>query len=750
MERLPLGDGSLGAMCQGSTPYARFTLNHDTAWSGAWPRVSAAPDETIAREALRRARECLAAGRIREAENELLRLQSSHSQAYLPLADLEIRRSGPTTLLPARTLDLREGVHEVRDEGVVETTFIHRGVFVHRVSGAHVTGVHVTTPLWATGRGRSEGERHLVMRLPVDVAPAHEPGSPPVRWGDGSDKVVEAAVVVRILPPDGASQTVLATVATTFDRLGQAPRGTVADALRRARGLLDEATGIGADQLERAHREAHGAVMDRVRLVTSPELRDAIPTDERVRAAAATGDPLRADPGLAALLFDYGRYLLWSASRPGSLPATLQGIWNQRIQPPWSSNYTININTQMNYWGAHVAALPEAAEPFADLVLAVAESGVETARRLYDAPGWVCHHNTDAWAFTEIAGAGEGDACWAFWPMAAPWMIQQLWEAVEFGAASDHDIAAWWPAIRGAAEFGLAWLRREPDGAWITAPATSPENTYRLDNGDVVGIDLTSALDLQLLRSLFRITDAAADRLGIRNDPVVALARERVSELPAVPRIGSDGTPIEWAAERVADDPHHRHVSPLFWLYPGDGRGADADRAAAAALLHRRGDDSAGWSVAWKAALWARLHRPDKVSDILRHLIRPSHEMDGPFGGGLYPDLLASHPPFQIDGNLGFVAALAEAIVQSHDGIELLPALPSALADGEVRGLVARPGVAVSIRWRGGELVDASLRALAGVRTVRVRWKDAEIMRTIGEETETRLLPADFAASEPR
>lgn len=750
MQRLPLGDGALGAMCQGATPYARFTLNHDTAWSGSWPRPEEGPTASAARAALARARDHLTAGRAAAAERDLAELQSGHSQAYLPFADLEIRRDGPTTLLPSRVLDLIEGTHEVDDGGVAETTFIHDGVLVHRVRGARVTGVHVTSPLWTTGRGRTADGVHLVVRMPVDVAPGHEPGSPPVRWGDGSETVVEGAVVVRVLPADDDGQSVLATISTTFAGIGRAPQGSGADALTAATARLDAAAAIGAAELEHRHRAGHRAVMERVRLsvVADPPPPERS-TAERVRIAAADGDPVRSDPALAVLLFDYGRYLLWSASRGGTLPATLQGIWNHSMQPPWSSNYTVNINTEMNYWGAHVAALSESTVPFADLLLAVAESGRRTARTLYDAPGWVCHHNTDAWAFTGIAGAGVGEANWAFWPQAGPWLIQQLWEAAEFGVASDAEIAAWWPAIRGAAEFSLSWLHRDADGRWSTAPATSPENTYRDADGFSVGIDTTSALDLQLMRRLFRIVDAAATRLGVTDDPVVADARLRADELPRTPDIGRDGLPVEWARERVAEDPHHRHVSPLFWLYPGEADGAAEDLEAAAAMLARRGDDSAGWSVAWKAALWARLGRPDKVDDILAHLIRPSHEMDGPFGGGLYPDLLASHPPFQIDGNLGYVAAIAETLVQSHDGIELLPALLPAWTEGEVVGLVARPGISVSIRWADGALQEARLRSRAGTHRIRVHWRGAQAVRVIDSDHDTILLPGDFAVAGP-
>lgn len=396
----------------------------------------------------------------------------------------------------------------------------------------------------------------------------------------------------------------------------------------------------------------------------------------------------------------------------------------------------------MNSWSAYPTDLPETGEPLIDFVLALADAGEATARRLYDAPGWVAHHNSDAWLFSNPVGAGHGDARWTAWPLAGAWFARNLWESVAFGESTAERI---WPAVRGAAEFALAWHHRDGTGAWSTAPATSPENAYLID-GRAVAVDATTAMDQSLLHDLFGITEALATRLGLEDDPVVVAARERRVLLDAEPRIGSLGTVIEWAAEHPEEDPHHRHVSPLYGLYPGPGLWSHPAREAAAATLHRRGDDSSGWSLVWKLALWARLGRGDKVSDLLRLMFRAAGESDAPWRGGLYPNLFAAHPPFQIDANLGFPGVLAEALLQSQDGIHLLPALPAELATGSATGLVARPGIRVDLQWRDGRLERAALRARtpSAEGDVVIRYRGAQLVRTVTMHEASEIAATDF------
>ncbi|MFG1923089.1 glycoside hydrolase N-terminal domain-containing protein [Cryptosporangium sp. NPDC048952] len=696
LEALPLGNGRLGAMAYGS----RFDLNDETAWSGS-PRSESRqprPSADSSRAAIEEARRLILAGRGRAAEAAVRRLQSNYSQAYLPVATVEMTSfDGPNY---RRTLDLRTGLHTVTSGGVVQRTVVSApdGMLVHVIDGVTSEApfeVRLSSPLLELSRTSSS----LVLRLPSDVAPTHEPDFPAATWGPDA---LEAAVAVRVIRTPGRI-VVLISTDTTFAGLGRPPAGSGRDALGRVAAEL--AAADDADVLiERACAD-HARLLGRVELDFGGALVNDT-TDRRLaRAYADPAGPLANDPGLAALLFHYGRYLLVASSRPGGLPANLQGIWNDSMQPPWSSNYTLNVNLQMNYWPAEVTNLPETAEPLHDFIAALAGPGAETARRIYDAGGWTAHPNSDAWLYTSMVGARRGDPSWAFWPLAGAWLVRHLWDHVRFG--DDEFLRRAWPLIAGAARFGVDWLVRLPTGDWGTVPSTSPENKYRDADGEPTALTYASAMDLALLRELFRTTLDAATQLGIDDELTKAV---RSIGLPG-PHITPDGLIREWGDDAVAVDPQHRHVSHLYFVYPGEEPLTEALRDAAIATLTERGDDSTGWSLAWKLALWARLRVPEKVSDLLALIFRDAGGGAGPWQGGLYPNLFAAHPPFQIDGNLGYVAALCEALLQSHAGvIDLLPAVPRELSTGRVRGLVARPGVLVDLNWSDGELTSVALR----------------------------------------
>jgi alpha-L-fucosidase 2 len=730
-EALPLGNGRLGAMCSGRLLDERIQINDDTAWSGS-AESERMPPLVDGREAIAAARLALEEGRISDADHALRAIQHRHSQAYLPLADLGVRIVGPTGAVAdyERALDLRTATHAVHGaiDGVdiAQRTWVSAvdGVLVHEISCSAPVAVRLLldTPLRLLDAVETGPLRSITIRLPADVSPPHDDVADPVSY-DGD--ALRAAVVCLVEHDgherDGVLEGVrtvrlLLATQTTYVGVGRAAEGDERTALAAASARVEAAAARSADDLHRDHVAAHRDLYDRAELVL-----DGLEADTPSRLAAVQNGAA-ADPALTALLFHYGRYLLICSSRPGTLPANLQGIWNQDLPPVWSSNYTVNINLQMNYWGAEVTGLSVLLEPVLDLLEAVAKGGAETAARLYGAPGWVLHHNTDAWAYTQQIGHGHHDPSHVFWPLGGAWLLVQLCDALPFGA-SDHLLARLRGLLHGAVEFVLSWLRADDDGRLGTSPSTSPENVFVIPGG-TSGLSTDSAMDLALIGQLL---DRFAEFAGEEGD-ASALVRDgaRARALLKSLRVDGEGSVAEWGGDETTADPHHRHLSPLVFLYPGTDEPAPGLAAAAARFLDLRGDESTGWSLVWKIALRARLRDAPAVERLLALLMRDMAEDRGGFSGGLYPNLFAAHPPFQIDANLGVVGALAEALVQSHRGeIELLPAWPASLGAGSVRGLVARPGVTLDMRWDDGGVSATLTPSGASARgRHRVRWGD--------------------------
>ena len=789
VDALPLGNGHLGVMVHGGIDAEHLQVNDATAWSGSPASEHAAPvvDAATAREALAAARAAVAAQDFEEADQQVRRLQHRHTQAYLPFADVRIASAvsgagsvGATATAGAepvvtgyrRGLDLATACSSVRY--LVDGYEVRRRVVVSHphdvavltIQTDHPHGLDLSitlgSPLRVVGSGASSRDAWLTLRTPADVWPRHDAGEDPVRYSadpaasmagavalswthDGADATAHAAstthgVTTATTAATGVrTATVVLSTRTTFAGLGVAPVGSAADALAQARARVSAAVDAGVGQVLREQQADHGGLYDRVRLhLGRPPTADGptvdLPTDERLRRAGADPrGPLAADPALAALLYDLGRYLLLSSSRPGGPPATLQGIWNDQLPAPWSANYTTNINLEMNYWPAEVSNLSELTAPLFDLIDALAVTGAATAQRLYGAPGWVAHHNTDAWAYSQPVGAGRHDPKWAFWPLAGPWLVRHLGEHLAFGA-DDAFARRAWPPVRSCAEFVLHWLVDLPDGRLGTSPSTSPENVFARPDGGEASVDASSTMDLALIADLLRLVATLAGRLDLADDDVVRRAAAALPRIPT-PAPGRDGLVPEWLADRPQPDPTHRHLSHLSFAFPGDRPLSPALHAAVSGSLDARGDEATGWSLAWKVALRARLRQPAKVGDLLRLVFRAADPARGAWSGGLYPNLFAAHPPFQIDGNLGYVAGLTECLLQSHAGaIELLPSLPAELASGSVTGLVARPGVAVSLRWEpdahgAATLVQASFRAIRppGHARHRVVWAGREV-----------------------
>ena len=505
---------------------------------------------------------------------------------------------------------------------------------------------------------------------------------------------------------DADSATILISAATSYKNF----RDTSGDETAKARLPITRAAGTPFEELRREHVADYQKLFRRVSLDLGTTEGARLPTDERINRFASTNDPQ-----LAALYFQFGRYLLISSSRPGTQPATLQGIWNDSMTPPWNSKYTININTEMNYWLAEPTNLSELTEPLVKMVEDLTETGARTAKVQWGARGWVTHHNTDLWRATGPIDAAR----YGMWPTGGAWLTMHLWEHYEYSQDKAF-LQRIYPILKGASEFFLDTLVEEPKHKWlVTNPSLSPENRHQFGTSVVAG----PAMDSQIIRDLFTHTIRASEILDRDKELRDLLTQTRARLAPN--QIGKAGQLQEWLEDWDAEAPdrRHRHVSHLYAAFPSwQINTVDTPDFAEAVkkTLNQRGDETTGWAIAWRLNLWARLRDAERAYKILALLIRPERT---------YPNMFDAHPPFQIDGNFGGTNGISEMLMQNRligdtTEIELLPALPKAFPTGSVKGLRARGGFEIDIEWQGGNLVKTTVRSLLG-RPVRLRYRQA-------------------------
>ena len=739
-EAIPMGNGFIGAMIFGRIDEELIQLNEGTLWSGG-PVEHGLNHE--AKKYLPELRDALKTKDYEKTNILCRKMQGKYSESFMPLGDLHIKQCFNSNS------DVKEYRRSLYLDNAVNTTSFYKSgvryfremfvsysdsVLVARIYSDKPSNINLElslTSLLDNSVRVENGKIIMYGYAPRRVDPIYynKKGRTPIiqrdekgRTGMRFQSVLQlknkggnVSANDSVLCVSGADEVVLLfSTATSFNGAANCPYLFGKDEKAISEHRLKRLDGVSYESLKRNHEREYSRLFDRVSFeLTDSNSNDSlysIPTDERLRRYSQGAN----DPALETLYFNFGRYLLISSSRPGGSAINLQGLWNKDFRPPWSSNYTININTEMNYWPAEVANLSELHRPLLEWIGSLSESGKITARNYYGTRGWVAHHNSDIWGLSNAVGNfGDGDPIWANWYMGGNWLCQHLWEHYSFTCDKQYLESYAYPIMKEAALFCLDWMI-ERDGYLITSPSSSPEQTFWA-NGRKYGITETATMDIAIIRELFKNVIEASRILGIDKKFRNELKEEVIKLYPY--KIGARGQLQEWAEDYKEGDEQHRHISHLFGLHPGTQISPLTTPELAKAAnrtFEIRGDEGTGWSKGWKINFAARLLDGNHAYKMIREIMRYCAPGERRYGG-TYPNMFDAHPPFQIDGNFGATAGMIEMLLQSHlNEIHILPALPDAWKEGAIKGIKARGNFEIDIEWKDNKMLKSNIKSIAG------------------------------------